>query len=91
MAMRRIVFHWSDGTKTVEVLGFDFTILAAMRKYTSNDRILLNLHFKMNPEGQLQGMMNLGGDSVEQHLKIKMEVFLRNDPNASAGYSIEFI
>ncbi|KAL3854518.1 hypothetical protein ACJMK2_013783 [Sinanodonta woodiana] len=47
MANRRIIFHWSDGTQSTDVLGYGFTITAAFRKYTCDESSTLMQKLKV--------------------------------------------
>jgi len=87
MAMRRVVFHYADGTKTgPDVLGFGFTVLAAMRKYYRNDATLLKIYLVTGEKRR--GIVEIGGELVEDHLNSKMQIFIGDK---DTGYSIEFI
>ncbi|KAL3854554.1 hypothetical protein ACJMK2_013818 [Sinanodonta woodiana] len=84
MAVRRIIFHWSDGTHFMDDLGYDFTILAAFRKYTCDENsalmqqlrkfigdkgdIVIKIHLRMNADQAPQAMNLIGGKSVEGYL-----------------------
>lgn len=85
MAMRRIVFRFDDGAEIVDVLGCDFTLLAAFLKYYGNDRIL---SVALEIDGQLSTMSVIGGNSVEGYLNRWMKIFVAGQ---DSGILVKFI
>ena len=87
MAMRRVIFRTADGMEIDRaVLGFDFTICAAIRKFTLDDGTLLRIKLETD-QGQ-KGIHEIGHELVDKHLKSKMKIFI-NDRDT--GISMEFI
>ena len=84
--MRRIVFHQPDGAEIVDVLGFDFNVVTALRKYYNDDKTLLEIFLVI--DNQRKGLHDIGGELVDNHLKRRMQVFIGN---RDTGTSIEFI
>ena len=85
MAIRRIVFRYSDGTSSTQLLGYGFTVSAAIRKYFADDVIA-----KMNlvTAADRRGILEIGGELVEDHLNSRMQIFIED---SDFGTSIEFI
>lgn len=85
MAIRRAVIRHVGQADIVDVLGYHFTILAAFRKYCS-DNILLQIY--LEADQQRRGMNEIGGELVDNHLNKVMRIFIGND---DTGDTIEFI
>ena len=88
MAKRSIVFHFSNGTSSTYLLGYDFTVTAAIRKYFTDDLIAkMNLVTDVTKR-RILGESGIGGELVENHLKSIMKIFIED---GDFGTSIEFI
>ena len=97
MAMRRMVFHYNDGRQEVKVLGYDATVISAVRDHWEGDRptneIVMRLYLETNQERQeRQAVMHIGGHSVEEYLNRRMRVFIENYGNLIAqNYCVQFV
>lgn len=101
MALRKIVFHQPDRTEIVEVLGFGYTIVAALKKYNVDLEAFRDISIVFDDDKdkekvidndkdkdkQRQRMQELMHESVDDHLKRRMTIF---PGNGAASISIEF-
>ena len=81
------MFRNSEGITTeIDVLGFGFSVSAAIRKYFPENAIYSKIYLVTGVNRR--GILEIGGELVEAHLNSRMQIFI---DDSDFGSSIEFI